>query len=116
VWQKVLPFPIGGLNYFEQVLDWNGRPTLVLAPTSTTKISLLSRDGKSSAVDSTIELDPNLAMSTPGPFTFAKVDEGLHLVNVHSASNRATTCLVSMPSLMTLRATLRRTGSFCSAT
>jgi hypothetical protein len=33
-----------------------------------------------------------------------------------SASNRATTCLVSMPSLMTLSTTRRRTGSVCSAT
>src|SRR5207248_5060204 len=32
-----------------------------------------------------------------------------------SASNRAITDLVSMPSLMTLRATRRRTGSSCSA-
>ncbi len=32
-----------------------------------------------------------------------------------SASNRATTCRVSIPGLMTLRATLRRTGWVCSA-
>jgi serine/threonine protein kinase len=33
-----------------------------------------------------------------------------------SASNRATTSLVSIPSLMTFSATRRRTGSVCSAT
>src|SRR5579859_2417548 len=32
-----------------------------------------------------------------------------------SASNRATTCFVSIPSLTTLTATFRRTGSVCSA-
>ena len=32
-----------------------------------------------------------------------------------SASKRAITCLVSMPSLMIFSATLRRTGSCCSA-
>ena len=32
-----------------------------------------------------------------------------------SASKRAMTCRVSMPGLMTLSATLRRTGSVCSA-
>ena len=32
-----------------------------------------------------------------------------------SASNRATTCAVSMPGLMTFSATLRRTGFSCSA-
>jgi hypothetical protein len=32
-----------------------------------------------------------------------------------SASNRAMTCLVSMPSLITLRATRRRSGTSCSA-
>ena len=32
-----------------------------------------------------------------------------------SASNRAMTCRLSMPALMTLRATVRRTGWVCSA-
>src|ERR1041384_8185722 len=38
-----------------------------------------------------------------------------HRQRLPFGSNRATTCLVSIPSLMTLSATRRRTGSVCSA-
>src|SRR5882672_5920765 len=66
VWQMVLPTTIGCLNYLQQFLNWNRRPVLILGPASATQIPLLGRDGKRSAVDSTIELDPNLALGTAG--------------------------------------------------
>ena len=52
----------------------------------------------------------------PASSTLAMFGWSIMASACRSASNRATTCLVSMPSLMTLSATLRRTGSFCSAT
>src|SRR5262245_20523680 len=50
------------------------------------------------------------ASSTLAMFGWSIIDRACR-----SASNRATTCLESIPGLMILRATLRRTGSSCSA-
>ena len=51
----------------------------------------------------------------PASSTLAMFGWSISASACRSASNRAMTCLVSMPSLMTLSATRRRTGSSCSA-
>ena len=52
----------------------------------------------------------------PASSTLAMFGWSISASACRSASKRAMTCRVSMPSLMTLRATRRLTGSRCSAT
>ena len=51
----------------------------------------------------------------PASRTLAMLGWSISARACRSASNRAITCRVSMPGLMTFRATLRRTGCVCSA-